>query len=512
LSQLANWAIRRYNAIGIAMEPREKIAHLVRRLGLGGGAREIEKYVSLGYEGALNRLLAFDGPPKDTFHPLRPAFLEGEEDAQPGYYRFIALWIHALITTEEPLREKLAIFWHDHFAVSVNDVEHGIMNLQYMQTLREVAGRPFGEILRRMAFDPALIKQLNADTSRKGHPNENFARELVELHTVGLDQYEERDIMDIARAFSGVVIVDEYWMGGETNKERLARMEEDKSMLLGTGFVPAFHDEGEKEVLGLKGKLNPEQVLDHLAKHPLTAKHLCGKLWEYFAGTKPTPGIVEGLSAVWQRTNGDIKAVVRAITERPEFWSDSVVRTRVKSPVEFVTDQYRAYGIGDLVAPLVKPGKFSDPFPMELWAIWGGFYYLCQRLGMELLRPPSVAGWDWGQAWISTDTIAKRIETDAPLRWKKPDPAKEEYWPDEAQKRLIAYVKGLRPDSEEMIVKGIERFFDSELTEDRRAPIAAFLKQLNALTIIASGDERTLGWVLDRTYRLVRSTPEYQLC
>lgn len=494
------------------MEPRDKIAHLVRRLGLGGGAREIEKYVSLGYDGTLNRLMAFDGPAKDAFHPLRSAVNPEAEDAEPGYYRFVAVWVHALISTDEPLREKLALFWHDHFAVTVADVEHGIMNLEYMQTLREIAGLPFTQILERMAFDPALMRQLNADTSRKGHPNENFARELLELHTVGIDQYQERDIMDAARAYSGIVIVDEWWMAGKTNKERLARMDEDKSMLLGTGFVPAFHDDGEKEVLGLKRKFGPQELLKHLANHPLTARHISGKLWRYFAGTDASTAVLDSLVGVWQRTGGDTKAIVRAITERPEFWADNVVRSRVKSPVEFVTDQYRSYGIGELIAPLVKDGKIDEAMPKALWEIWGGFYYLCGRLGMELFRPPSVAGWDWGQAWITTDTIAKRIETDGPLRWKKPDPEKEEYWPDEAQKRLIAYVKNLRPDSEEMIVRGIERFFDSELTEDRRKPIAEFLKGLNALTIVAGDDERTLGWVLDRTYRLVRATPEYQLC
>jgi uncharacterized protein (DUF1800 family) len=344
---------------------RKKAAHLLRRAGFGASAEEIDKAVAEGLEATVERLLdersaeAQDKAFQATFDEVngRLSNFRETEGLQ-------AWWVYRMVRTRAPLREKLTLFWHGHFATSNEKVENTSLMHQQVESLRKHAWGNVRDLTLAMAKDPAMLVWLDGESSTKEHPNENFARELMELFTCGIGHYTEKDVQEAARAFTG-------WHRD------------------GQSFVfhPDDHDPGRKTFQGKSGRLDGTDIVDILMQQPATPRFLAAKLLRYFAAPEPPERVIDEAAALFDRTRLDIKWFLRELFLSRWFFGPDCERTRLASPVEFIVGAVRTLG-----------------------ARWpaGALIEHLAAAGQHLYAPPSVKGWDGEKAWIDSSTWAAR--------------------------------------------------------------------------------------------------------
>lgn len=359
----------------------EEARHLLNRTGFDAQLREIDAFARLARREAVERLLA--GVHAEARTP-QPAWAKewtdprrirrmGEDErrvfVRVQIERALELktwWVTEMLGTDSPFTERMTLFWHNHFTSSLQKVRSPALMLRQNALLRKHALGNFGELLHAVSRDPAMLVYLDSATNRRGQPNENFARELMELFTLGEGRYGEHDIKEAARAFTG-------W-----------------SIDLDTGeflFRPRQHDDGVKSVLGRQVRTGDE-VLDLLLAQPGTAEFLAGKLWREFVSPRPQPEELKRVAAVLRDSRYDIRAAMRALLLTPAFWTPENRAALIKSPTELVVGTLRQFGIA-----------VSDPLP---------FVFLLRALGQDLLSPPNVKGWPGGEAWINSTTLLAR--------------------------------------------------------------------------------------------------------
>lgn len=274
-------------------------------------------------------------------------------------------WIDRMVSGEQMLREKMALFWHGHFAARTNNpvFAEGLVN-----AIREHALADFGTLLRSVCRSPAMLAFLNNQQNRRQRPNENFARELMELFTLGRGHYSESDVKDAARAFTG-------WHFDPDGNFR---------------FRADFHDDGMKTVLGVTGRHTGDDVLDILLRRRETADFLTRKVWRHFIDERIDEDRVSQLSRRFHRSGYDIASLMHQIFASDAFHDPRHVGRRIKSPVELLV------GIRRML-------------PMRLGR--REVQVLLQRvLGQVLFYPPNVAGWPGGQAWIDGASLMYRLQ------------------------------------------------------------------------------------------------------
>jgi uncharacterized protein (DUF1800 family) len=275
-------------------------------------------------------------------------------------------WLTEMVATASPLTERMTLFWHNHFTSSVQKVRSPPLMYRQNVLLRRHALGNFGELLHAVSKDPAMLVYLDSATSRRGQPNENFAREVMELFTLGEGRYGEHDIKEAARAFTG-------W-----------------SIDLDSGefrFRPMLHDYGTKTVLGRAADTGDE-VLDILLAQPATAEFVAAKLWREFVSPQPEPEELRRVAGALRESRYDVRPALRALLLTPAFWAPQNRAALVKSPVDLVVGTLRQFDIG-----------FGDPLP---------FVFLLSALGQDVLSPPNVKGWPGGEAWINSTTLLAR--------------------------------------------------------------------------------------------------------
>jgi uncharacterized protein (DUF1800 family) len=294
----------------------------------------------------------------------RKAFLQ--EQIRNGL-ELRAWWVQEMLATPSPLTERMTLFWHNHFVSSQQKVR--IARLMYGQnaTLRANALGNFGTLLHAASKDPAMLVYLDSAQNRKGQPNENFAREAMELFTLGEGHYTEQDVKEAARAFTG-------WSLDRESGEYL--------------FRPGVHDRDTKTVLGKSGLFDGDAVLDILLAQPSAAEYVTAKLWSEFVSPDPDPREVKRIAQAFRGSNYDIKTAMRALLLCDAFWARENRGTLVKSPVEFV--------VGTLRQLEVQP-QSGLPFAI-----------LSAGMGQNLYSPPNVKGWPGGNVWIDTNTLLAR--------------------------------------------------------------------------------------------------------
>jgi uncharacterized protein (DUF1800 family) len=263
----------------------------------------------------------------------------------------------------------MTLFWHDHFATSNAKVNNPALMQRQNATLRAHALGDFRHLLGAIGTDPAMLVWLDAAVNRRALPNENYAREVMELFTLGRGHYTEKDVQEAARAFTGRFVV-------------------------GDGFreVAAQHDDGPKSILGRTGAFRGEDVDAILLEQPACAEFLCGKLFGLFVGEvdPPSAGLIAPLAGALRASDYDIRVPVAMILRSRLFFDPAVRRRRVKGPVEFAVGTIRAL---EVLRPTVPAEALAEA---------------CGRMGQNLYAPPSVAGWDGGPAWINTTTMLAR--------------------------------------------------------------------------------------------------------
>ncbi len=370
---------------------RAAAAHLLNRAGFGGTPEEIEKLHALGLERAIENLL--DPAGTDPLPPFQPtvsepldgrslAGLSKEERQKKNRERRMAdqrqlqelraWWMRRMTLTSRPLEEKMALFWHGHFATSQREVQNSYHMFLQNRTLRTHALGSFKRLVLEIAQDPAMLRYLNNNRNVKSAPNENFARELLELFTLGIGNYSEQDIKEAARALTGWTL-----RGNEFF------------------FAQRQHDSGEKSFLGRKGDFDGKDIMDIVFEQPAAASFIVRKLFVFFAHDDPPPEAIEALARAFRSSGFELRPVLRRLFTSAEFYSARSRGTRIKSPVELV--------VGTLKLLKIDPGD------APACAAAAG------QMGQEIFLPPNVKGWEGGRAWVSTSTLSDRYRFVRPL-------------------------------------------------------------------------------------------------
>jgi uncharacterized protein (DUF1800 family) len=352
-----------------------RVVHLHRRAGFAATWSELQRDLKDGPQASIDRLLQgkarSQGVPAD-FASIADRLARAAVKAR-DLGRLKAWWVYRMLLGPDPLGERLTLMWHNHFATSAAKVKMTVYHQN--QIFRKYARSPFAELLPRIVRDPALLLYLDAQANRKGNPNENLARELMELFTLGIGPYTEADVKEAARALTGWTLAK-------------GKFHED----------PKQHDAGEKTILGHTGHWKGDDLVKMLLKHPATANRLAFRLCELFMGEGAVAANeVRALGQGLREHQLDIGWGVETILRSRAFFADANLGSRVVGPVEFVVGTARAL-------------ELFDPAPNPL--ILAEFI---ANLGQNLFYPPNVGGWPGGRAWIGTRTIIGRCNYAAAL-------------------------------------------------------------------------------------------------
>lgn len=489
----------------MALTEREKIAHLYRRLSFGGTLQEIETGVTDGLDLTIKKLIDYDTVPSNyPIHPYEFAWqLDKKLEAEPGTHRFRLWWILAMAASKRPFQEKLALFWHSHFAVSEKKVENGPMMLDYMVALRKGANGKFNEMLKSIAKSPAMMKYLDMERAFKGHPNENFAREVMELFTMGIGNYSEKDVQEVSRALTGWGYIDTFYESGKTNDERLMALYRDKRTAATFCLMPAMRDSDPKTILGQTKDFDGDQVLDMLAARPETANYICKKLWEFFAYPEPEPALVARLAAVFTKSQGDIKQVMLSLVKQPEFFSEKCVLKGFKSPADFVVGTVRQMGLGEeLMKMRGKDATPLTPIVQPILDQTGGIWYSMYRQGLDICFPEDVNGWKWGAHWITPSMMTTRMQYHGMMIWNEKGP-----WV--ATQNTQALMAAAAPTTPEAALGRFKQIFDLNLSKSSEDAL------LNVFTVHGAESYKDTGkWagVLYYCLRMLSASPDMHVC
>lgn len=487
------------------MNEAERIGHLLRRFGFGAGRIEAKPYLEMGFEKAKRALLHEEQV--DERFPISHWEYATQDDKKvdPNAYHVGGTWALRMLLTRRPAQEKLTLFWHDHFAVDAEKVFEAPTMLSYLETLRSKGKGKFRELLHAVVKQGALISYLDNHTSNRVHPNENFARELVELFTMGEGNYTEKDVKEIARAFTGWTM-HYVGLGLDVDFEKLRdRMTRSKLALFNFCYVNAIHDHGPKTILGKTAPFTGEQVLDMLANHPATIKFICGKLWRFYAGTEPTAKVLDRLGAAWKKSDGEIRTVLAAIMDSPEFWSEDCVRQLPKSPADWTVGLFRSFGWQDLIVQLRgNPTNEFTPLKKEIREAAGGLYYLMQQQGMALLFPPDVDGWEWGRGWISTDNNLHRVRHGDVIFYGGGEDRPFANW------MIDLLVNKDKADTPEKLIQSFVEIFDVPLDAQRAMALVEACKKYGGMEALKNKD--SAAYMFAQVAKVAFSMPEFHLC
>lgn len=489
------------------MTTREKVAHILRRFGLGASKSELDFYEKLGVDGTLDRLINYDSVdenyPVNVWEfaqrlPERPPRLRAEQVA--------SWWALRMMVSQRPLQEKLTLFWHDHFAVSGSKVDEGPNLSNYLDVLRTGAAGSFKDLLINVSQTPAMIEWLDNNTNVKGKPNENFAREVMELFTLGIGHYTETDIQEAARAFTGWTFrrnlpLKRPALNFDPTKALDSQIMENKPLTV-FDFRQNLHDTGTKKVLGSEADFDGIDVLEILVSKPETAINITSKLWEWFAYPKPEPKIQERLAKVYRDSGYQIRPILFAIAKSDEFWSDKCVRKQIKSPVDFTISVCRSLGIGaSVIASRPSDASPLKSLPLQVIQAPRVITQALTNQGMGLLFPPDVAGWDWGTAWISSATMVERIKLSDALftALRRLDCAGP----------LASAILATNPKTGKDAIKAMLAIFDIELPQARQDTLVQTFDKNGGMNALLGRNSAPL---FQSICRVLFAAPEYQFC
>ena len=341
------------------------VRRLFWRAGFGATPREARHWARRGKSATIRWLLTGGVAPVPRIAAPR---LEGQAlDPVNEYGHDVLWWLDRMIRSPRPLQEKLTLFWHDHFATTDQDTP---LMLAQNRTLRRHALGRFPALLQDITRDPAMLLHLSLANSDPEAPNENYARELMELYTLGRG-YSERDIRQASRALTG--FRSDYQDDGNVR----------------TYYDREYHDSGRKRIFRDTGRFDWKDVLRLCVRHPAHAPFITGKLWEYFVGSPPSRREKAQLTSLYKRSKMRVKPVVAAILADSALYRDLDSPGMVKSPVVYLAGALRTT---------------SQGIDRENWG------WMLNSMGQTPFRPPSVAGWDWGTAWLSTNSMRVRFD------------------------------------------------------------------------------------------------------
>jgi len=367
-------------------------AHLLRRAGFGARPAELQRAVASGVQRAVDDLVEFPAagelpPPEDLYDPsgqlagflMSGGRLNRNDEQRRELFKQIRMserqsilalqqwWLNRMLNSPAPLQEKMALYFHGHFTSAA--IQKGVSPLMIFnqnQLFRNNALANLRELTWNVSVDPAMLLYLDNARNEAAHPNENYARELMELFTLGVGHYTESDVRESARAWTGWVF-----------RPRFGK----------TQFLPGRHDSGQKTFLGQTGNWSGREIIDIIFRQPACAAFLASSLLNFFVYNDPEPALVESVARLIRKNDYNLKPVISTLLRSNVFYSARAYRALVKSPVEFVIGTYKAFDLNAISLPAQRA---------------------LMQMGQVLFYPPNVAGWPGGTNWLTSQTMIAR--------------------------------------------------------------------------------------------------------
>ena len=366
------------------------MAHLMRRAGFGATRDELERYLKLGYDGAVEDLLnpsAADHMPDDIIRRYHVEQSELRDLAASAAY-----WMYRMISTQSPLEEKITLFWHGLFATGYSKLNQARSQLNQVEMFRRSGLGHFDELLLEISKDPAMLVWLDNNDNHSAAINENYGRELLELFSMGIGSYSEDDIKECARAFTGWTLGNAEYMAIRAYKDSIWPY---GRIAWHFDYREEDHDDGEKTFLGETGRFNGEDIIRIIAKQKATADFICTRLFQFFAAddvTEAGAATVTEMKKAYFESNYEIREVLRTLFHSAYFKSEAARFARVKGPVEMVVGSIR------------MAGSYQTP-TLGIEQVSNNMLYM----GQGLLQPPTVEGWHEGVEWIDSGSLVERV-------------------------------------------------------------------------------------------------------
>jgi uncharacterized protein (DUF1800 family) len=356
---------------GALSNPRVRAAHLLRRAGFGAAVAEIDRLAAMNTTDMTQSVLDYQKTSNAKLDGQLPT-LDLTSAKGPNAGAVQAWWLQRMVQTARPLEEKMTLFWHGLLTSGLDKSGAGQLYVQNA-LFRKMALGNFDDLLKAVSKDPAMMVYLDTENNRKGKPNENYARELMELFTTGIGPYTEDDVRESARAFTGWTL-----KGGAQLRYTTQSV-----------FNARYFDSGQKTFMGKTGNFTGDDIVEMLVPLRATAERLSSRLFSFFAYPNPEPEIVRHLADTFQQSHYNVGAVVRAIFTMDAFYSAKAYRALVKSPAELTAQTLRATSTD--AKGFVAAANAMAP------------------MGQVLFYPPNVAGWPGGASWINSSTLLNRI-------------------------------------------------------------------------------------------------------
>ena len=468
----------------MSTEQRNRIAHLVRRAGFGATPAELDRYEQMGYEALVEHFLN----PEQRNNIPDDLIFRRHVDVHAMQGHNAAYWAYRLISTQCPLEEKIALFWHGVFATGENKLNNlGSLTNQIDTFRRHGLGR-FDDLLIELSKDPAMIIWLDNHTNHQDSINENYGREILELFSMGVGNYTEDDVKECARAFTGWSVKNGEYMAMMAMKDSIWPY---GRILWHHEYRPDDHDEGEKDFLGVCGPFNGHDVVAIICRQDATARFVARHLYNFFVAdevpvpqwseTPPRdPQAIDRLVEAYIEHDHDIRSVLRVLFNS-DFFRDAQFR-RVKSPAEVV------------IGTLRKTGEFQVPDPGQ-----PGIFTVMEEsgfMGQKLLDPPSVEGWHTGEEWITSGSLVDRVNFAAQRMSDASHPGVRD---------MVKRVESTENSDPEVLVDAcIDALGPMDVAPNTRTLLVE-------LATIGLDGAVTQDLILD-LFKLIASSREYQLC
>ncbi|HEV3235797.1 MAG TPA: DUF1800 domain-containing protein [Gemmataceae bacterium] len=438
--------------------------HLYRRAAFGAGLADLRAAVKRGHPATIDLLMTGD---KDS-SSITEDKTEKKKPRGADVYDLRGWWLDVMLHSPHPFQEKMTLFWHNHFATSIEKVGRFELMIEQNQRLREYALGKFGSLLVEMSRDSALLFYLDADSNKKDSPNENLARELLELFTLGVGNYGESDVRAAALALTG-------WQ----SKGSPAL------------FVEKEHDDSLKKFLGQEGKWHSKDIVRIILKQPAVSRFLVRKLYSYLVSEaqEPPAALLEPLAESFRKSDYDTAALAKTILSSRLFYSVFAYHQRIKSPVEFVLGAIQAVA-PNMIDARAQVGRLES-------------------MGQQLFAPPNVKGWPGGRSWLNTGSILARHNFAQALSSGSGSINRDI---DESRTPPIAIAVDpaalLRQDkvtaADEIVSAVAKILLQGELNNTTRTSLIAFIKD-------GSPPANLLDKCIRDTFHAIMCSPEYQL-
>ena len=469
----------------MADEDLRLIAHLMRRGGFGATRDELERLAEQRYEATVEQLLDPESQPELDMDELY-RYLPQAESSFVGLH-VQADWMYRMVNTPRPLQEKMALFWHYVFVTAISKVEQSSQMANQVALFREHGMGNYRQLLVELARDPAMIFWLDNQDNHKKAPNENWGRELLELFSMGVANYTENDVYECSRAFTG-------W----TFEPSLPSQPYGQFPWV-FRYRPEDHDGGVKTFLGHTGRFNGEDIIDIIVRQPACPTFVCRHLYNFFVAEEPQvpawnieppidPGAVETLARTFVDSGYEIRPVLRALFNS-DFFKEAAFR-KVRSPIEIV------------VGALKLTGGLDVPDPE-----WGTIGLEPQRMGQDLINPPSVEGWHTGKEWINSGSLMNRVNFVA-------DYVRREDLP--RNRRNVDWIastsaNGGSMSAEDLVERCLDLMGPLEVSPVVRDNLVAEAAADGEIACRTAGDRHDLSQRVANLMALVAGTREYQL-